>query len=313
MNPLQFFAASRLVVIAGKGGVGKTTVTAVTARAAAESGLRVLVVEVEGKPDLACLLGDGDFAESTTAHYQAQRVVGDLGPNRTGSIDLCHLTSEYALIEYLDQHGFKRVSKRLASSGILNVVSTAAPGIGDLLILGKVKQIERTGTYDLIVLDGPAAGHAISFLQSASGLMDSARVGPIQAQAKDVVEMLADPKRCQIVLVTLPEATPVNELVETAFALEDRVGVALGPVVIDAVDEGPSLDESLAPIGSPAHAAAQFRNHRRRSQRSEIDRLATALPLPTLHLPVVLTATLSHDDVVALSGRLLASIEGLAG
>ena len=313
MNPLQFFAASRLVVIAGKGGVGKTTVTAVTARAAAQSGLRVLVVEVEGKPDLAGLLGDADFNESAQPSYLAQRVVGDLGASGSGTIDLCHLTSEYALIEYLDQHGFKRVSKRLASSGILNVVSTAAPGIGDLLILGKVKQIERAGTYDLIVLDGPAAGHAISFLQSASGLMDSAKVGPIQAQAKDVVEMLADPARCQIVLVTLPEATPVNELVETAFALEDRVGVALGPVIIDAVDEGPMLDETLAATGSAAHGAARFRNHRRSGQQAEIARLAAALPLPTLRLPVVLTATLTRDDIITLSGELLASIEQLAG
>ncbi len=314
MNPLQFFAASRLVVVAGKGGVGKTTVTAVMARAAAECGLRVLVVEVEGKPDLAGLLGDADFTESTKAGYQAQRLVSDLGPDSNGSIELCHLTSERALIEYLDQHGFRRVSKRLASSGILNVVSTAAPGIGDLLILGKVKQIERAGTYDLLLLDGPAAGHAISFLQSASGLLDAAKVGPIQAQAKDVVEMLADPARCQVVLVTLAEATPVNELVETAFALEDRVGVALGPVVVDAVDGGCELDEAIAAtMGVATLAAAEFRNRRRVVQQAQIARLAVELPLPSLQLPLLLTASVTPADIVRLAEKFIVSINEMVG
>ena len=76
------------------------------------------------------------------------------------------------------------------------------------------------------MLDAPAAGHAITFLQSANGLLDAVDVGPINTQARDVVEMLSDPARTQVVLVTLPEETPVNELVETAFALEDRVGVS---------------------------------------------------------------------------------------
>ena len=85
--------------------------------------------------------------------------------------------------------------------------------------------------FDLIVLDAPAAGHAVTFLTSALGLLDAARGGPLRTQAQDVVEMLRDPARCQVMLVSLPEETPVNELIETAYRFEDQVGVALAPVV----------------------------------------------------------------------------------
>ena len=143
------------------------------------------------------------------------------------------LTPDDALLEYLRDHGMSRISKRLVSSGALDVVATAAPGIKDILILGKVKQLERTGKADLLILDAPAAGHAITFLLSARALLDAVRVGPINSQARDVLEMLTDHERCQVMLVTLPEETPVNELVDTAYHLEDRVGVGLGPVVVN--------------------------------------------------------------------------------
>ena len=131
-----------------------------------------------------------------------------------------------------------RISKRLASTGALDVVATAAPGIKDILILGKVKQLERAKAADLIVLDAPAAGHAITFLLAARALLDAVRVGPINTQAREVLDLLTDAERCQVMLVTLPEETPVNELIDTAYHLEDRVGVSLGPVVVNGLVRG---------------------------------------------------------------------------
>ena len=144
------------------------------------------------------------------------------------------ITPDDALVEYLEDHGLRRVAKRLVSTGVLEVVATAIPGIREVLVLGKVKQLERSGTSDLIVLDAPAAGHAVTFLTSALGLMDAARGGPLRSQAQEVVELLRDPARCQVMLVSLPEETPVNELIETAYRFEDLVGVALAPVVVNA-------------------------------------------------------------------------------
>ncbi len=305
MDPLQFFAASRLVIVAGKGGVGKTTVTAVLARAAADSGLRVLVIDVQGKAGLAHMLGG---SRDATFGYESRDVVDGLGPAGRGAIDGRQVAPGEALREYLAGHGFGRLSGRLASGGVLDVVSTAAPGIEDILVLGKIKQLERSGEYDLLLVDAPAAGHAISFLQAAAGLLESVRVGPIQTQARDVHELLTDAARCQVILVTLPEPTPVNELVETSYALEDRVGVALGPVVVNGIYPPRSLRDGLT---GNLGAAAEFRRSRCDAQREQLADLARRLPLHQLHLPFVFTAGLSSDDVVELSQHLLAEIGSL--
>ena len=309
--------------MAGKGGVGKTTVSAALARAAALSGLSALIVEVEGKSGLATLFGQPPFDYT--------EVVLSPGGGRDGAADVSArtLTPDDALIEYLQDHGMSRISRRLASTGAVDMVATAAPGIKDILILGKVKQLEQRRRADLIVLDAPAAGHAISFLRSARGLLDAVKVGPINTQARDVLELLTDPARCQVVLVTLPEETPVNELVETAYSLEDEVGVSLGPVVVngrypelagldrDPVDAAAEAGVSLQPGEAESLAgAAAFRRRRMDLQASQVARLAERLPLPQLSLPYLFDADLGPAQVDRLAATLLAGIadlEDLAG
>src|SRR5690606_38638579 len=170
-----------------------------------------------------------------------------------GVLRASEMSRDGDLLEYIRDHGLSLVSKRLVSSGALDVVATAAPGIKDILILGKVKQLERAGAADLLILDAPAAGHAITFLQAARALLDTVRGGPINAQAREVLEMLTDHDRCRVVLVTLPEETPVNELVDTAFSLEDRVGVGLAPVVVNGLyDDVPGLRAEAAAAAEAA-------------------------------------------------------------
>jgi arsenite-transporting ATPase len=272
---------TRLVIVAGKGGVGKTTVTAVLARAAMTSGKRVLVVELDGKTALDALVPDAEVR---------------------------HIAAATALEEYLHDHGFKRIARRLTSTGVIDVVGTAAPGIDDLVVLGKIKQLERSGEWDLIVVDGPAAGHAITFLTSAAGLRDAVRSGPVRVQADEVLAMLGDPSRCQVVLVTLPEATPVNELIETAYSVEERVGVRLGPIVVNQVDAAARLpDPDLVSFGrarsqvDDAVAAARFRRERAAAQSDEMRRLAAQVALPRIVLPRRPVAGLTAADVDALA------------
>lgn len=278
MNPLQFLTNAHVAIVAGKGGVGKTTVTAVLARAAADRGLRVLVVELDGKPTLASLVGD--------------------------DIACLALTPTAALAEYLQTHGLGRVAKRLATTGVIEVVATAAPGIDDIVVLGKIKQLEQTGTYDLIVVDGPAAGHAITFLMAPANLLRLVRGGPIRSQAAEVAELLSDPGRSQVILVTLPETTPVNEVIETAGALAHDGGLRLGPVVVNAFDEGDDLAAELAAIDTPLRAAADFRNARRELHRRESLRLGEALDLEQIRLPLVASPALSRDSIEELAMRL---------
>lgn len=324
MDPGQFFAASRLVIVAGKGGVGKTTVSAALARAAAIAGLTTLLVEVEGKSGLAAIFGREPLAY--------REVVLAKGGSPPGSAEVRGrtLTPDDALLEYLRDHGLARLSKRLVSSGVLDVVATAVPGIRDILVLGKVKQIERAAAAgagdapDLVVLDAPAAGHAITFLQSARGLVDAVRVGPIRTQASEVLEMLTDPGRCSVVLVTMPEETPVNELIDTAYRLEDRVGVSLGPVVVNGLYptvEGMDSDPREAAARASAElrsgeaealaAAAGFRRMRTALQREQVARLAERLPLPQIRLPFLFEADLGRAQLDRLAGELVAGIEGL--
>ena len=162
-----FCRQSNVVVVAGKGGVGKTTVTATLARMAAVAGLEVLVIELDDAGGLHKL-----FGRETAFDYEEEVLYDPVGQGRVrGRV----ITPDDALVEYLEDHGLRRVAKRLVAAGVLEVVATAIPGIREILVLGKVKQLERSGSSDLIVLDAPAAGHAVTFLTSALGLMDAAR------------------------------------------------------------------------------------------------------------------------------------------
>ena len=298
--------------------MGKTVVTAALARAASRAGLSSLVIEVEGKSGLATMYGQ------QALDYDEAVLFPGGGPRGDGEVRARTITPDEALLDYLRDHGLSRISKRLVSSGALDVVATAAPGIKDILILGKVKQLERAGAADLLILDAPAAGHAITFLQAARALLDTVRVGPINAQAKEVLEMLTDHARCRIVLVTLPEETPVNELVDTAFSLEDRVGIGLAPVVVnglyDPVD-GIAADPTAAAAEADTTlrdgeadvlaAAAAFRADRTSLQDEQLARLAEQLPLEQIRLPFVFTTEIGPAELDALADRLLAEVERL--
>ena len=319
MNPEgslgPFRPPARVTVVAGKGGVGKTTVTAALAYLGASAGLRVLIVEVEGKSGLTDLYGqDGPLTYEPKVLWDAP------GP---GSVTARTLTPDDALLEYLEDRGMRRISRRLTSTGTLDVIATAVPGIKDILVLGKVKQIEQQmaagveGAPDCIVVDAPAAGHAVTFLSSAYGLVEAAAVGPIRAQAADVVSLLSDPDRCQVMLVTLPEETPVNEAVDTAFHLEDRAGVKLAPIVVNGLWPHLELPPSVPPelgLGEAdrarVEAAAAFRRDRQMQQEEQLARLAADLPLPQLPLPFLFTTDLGLAEVEILAaelGRAMAS------
>jgi anion-transporting ArsA/GET3 family ATPase len=317
---------SRVWIVAGKGGVGKTTITATLASVAAAVGLSVLIVELEGKHGLGAT-----FGREGPVDYEPVAMTGppiedgrrDEGP-APGTIWARRLTPDDALLEYLADHGLHRVSKRLVSSGILDVVATAIPGIRDVLVLGKVKQIERAGLADVVILDAPATGHAMTFLTSASGLLDAARGGPIRAQAAEVVELLQDPARCRVLPVTLPEEMPVSETVEAAFQLEERVGIHLGPVVVNSYEAGAdSLETGMdtaardagLEVGDEARAALEdareFRLRRLRLVEEQVDRLAQELPLPQLRIPRLLTPSIGPAEREQLADALAHEIAGL--
>jgi anion-transporting ArsA/GET3 family ATPase len=318
VDPAQFFSASRVVIVAGKGGVGKTVVTAAAARAAARHGVSTTILEIEGRCGVA-----SSFDAAPFGYHEVELVPPDRSTGRA-AVRGRTIRPDLALTEYLEDHGLRRIAHRMASTGVLEVVATATPGIKDLLVLGKVKQLEHARHADLLVLDAPAAGHAISFLDAARVLHDTVRVGPIHHQAVEVLAMLRDPSRTQVVLVTLAEETPINELIETAYRLEDQLRVALGPVVVngvlpalDEIDRDPRelIDASAAPAAQldTLRAAGRWWSTRYTRQREQLDRLAEALPLPQIELPNVFGPSIGSRESIALADSLLRGVSQLAG
>ena len=300
--------------MAGKGGVGKTSTAATIAVAAARTGKSVLLVEVSGRSAAAPLLG------ADPQGYEESEVVDDVGAPT--NVRCRSLTPDQALVEWLADHGFKLIARRMARSGVLEVVATATPGIKDLLVLGKIRQLETSRAADLIVVDAPAAGHALGFLRSPSGVRETARAGTIHRQADEALAMLSDPARCRVVLVTIPEETPVNELIETSFAVEDEVGITLGPVVVNSVlpmiagldsdkirrpHSGSISDSELADM----RIAARFRTERTELQQDQLLRLADELPLPQIRLPQLFVPHLGPPEIQQLADSFTRGVEAL--
>ena len=118
--------------------------------------------------------------------------------------------------DYLELKGFGGLLRRAAKAASFDLIAGSTPGMEHLLVLGKIKELDRERAADLIIVDAPPAGHAAPFLRSASALQAAAASGPVRDQADEVSALLADHHRCQCLLVTLPEETPVNEVIELA-------------------------------------------------------------------------------------------------
>ncbi|MFM8870412.1 MAG: ArsA family ATPase [Actinomycetota bacterium] len=294
MDLAQFLTASRVLIVAGKGGVGKSTVAQTVASVAAEAGLSVLLVRIGALANHNSLNGEeSQTAEQATGSATAMGLVK-------------HLTLEPgdALAEYLSGRGLGIVTRQLSSLGIVDVVASAAPGIDDLLILGKIKQLARDGQQDLLIVDGPPAGQALSLLRAPMSLGRAVMAGPIRQQADDVRQMLADASTCRLMLVTTPEVTPVMELVDTAFDLEDELGVHLSPIVVNRFDQDtlPTSPDELrnACRSNAQRAALEYRLTRRDRQVAALEELRRRVPLQRVILPDT-SATQHSGDLLRRS------------
>ncbi|NBQ99799.1 MAG: hypothetical protein EBT97_04985 [Actinobacteria bacterium] len=282
MDIRHFLTASRALIVAGKGGVGKSVVSKALATVATEAGLSVLHVEIDGK-------------ETT--------------PLPDSRVDSLALSAGAALGEYLQGRGLGIITRQLDRLGIVDLVASTAPGIDDLLVLGKIKQLVRDDPHDVIIIDGPAAGHAVDLLRSPRTLKRTVRGGPIAQQADDVLAMFSDPSRLRVTLVTKPAVTPVSELVETAQEVTGTLGLHLSPVVMNGIHAG-------VPAGAAASTepeimrAAAYVAERHSAEEAAIDALASMLPGPQLRVRHHLAT--GADLVTLVAGDLRDAIGGLA-
>jgi anion-transporting ArsA/GET3 family ATPase len=329
---LDEFLAPRILIVSGKGGVGKTTISAALALVAARAGRNVCVAEVDRKGSLAKLLGGGSVG------YEPE----ELSPGVWGM----GIVPEDALAEYLDvQYHMKRISRLFTSTHFVDYITTAAPGLKDILVLGKIWYLEqgpRSGgtkhNFDTIIVDAPAAGHMLTFLAAPMGLANMVSVGPLRRQADWLVEMLRDPKRTRVHLVTLAEEMPVSETVETFDALQTRIGIDAGTVFANAVYSElltPEEERELDAMTSQKRANelaleaksvgltlddedlealvgyARFLGARRAIQSTHLAKLRKSIDDPVVELPFLFSAGLALPDIETLADAIEASVEKL--
>jgi len=300
-------AAQRLVVITGKGGVGKTTVTAAFAQAAAAARRRVLAVEV-GRGRLGTLLGAGALTHEPTrvaprlsvARLEADAVLGDF---------------------ILSALRLRVLARRLLESTTFQVLAAAAPGLPELLVLHRVagwlaeRRVGRV-TYDLVLLDAPASGHSLPLLAAPRTLGALARIGPVATLLRDMERVLHDPATTLIGLVTTPEELAVRETLELHRELHTGLGLSVAPPILNAMPRRrftPTDEASLATLDpdDPHVVAARFHLERRRQAQTQYVALRRALGVAPVRLPLLFPPPEASDGIDDLASD-LARAAGLA-
>jgi anion-transporting ArsA/GET3 family ATPase len=274
----------------------------------------VLLVEVEGRDAIGRPFGAGALG------YREQR----LADNVYG----LSVSPEEALGEYLKLfYGIGRLGGALARTRAVEFATDTAPGLRDILLIGKVKEAERRRqdgryAYDLIVVDAPPTGRLPRFLEAPRAVVDLVHSGPIRTQAQGVLDMVFDPKRLQVVLVTLPEDMSVRETAESVETLR-KMGVAIGPVIVNGMWEELDLralgrDPVAALRKASTHAGIELSDEalgrlaetavthgkRARNQRKAIEELDDDPDLPITQLPYLFTVAIGLEEIEWLADSL---------
>ncbi len=273
----QMIGDPKLVIVTGKGGVGKSSVSRLLARLAQLAGLHPLLV-----------------------------LFDDLATYREGDdLEVLVLKPEPVMVEYLESHGFGALAGHMAKSGVLGAVSTAIPGIRDLLLLAKLNQLVNAAKHDVIILDAPASGHALSLLTSPEGLGGIATEGPVATQSIEVLELLRDHEKTGAVIVTLPEETPIQEAEELMARLGGPLGVNVLSCVVNQMPPGlPAGAELGLADGSAEAAAFHYRLGRYQAAAAHVSRVESAFGSRVALLPWVGF----RDDVAETADHLASAL-----
>jgi anion-transporting ArsA/GET3 family ATPase len=212
----------RLVFVTGKGGVGKTSIAAALALLSAQRGRRTLVCEIDAKGDLA------DSFECPALEFKPR----ELAPHLWGMA----MDTEESLREYLKLQLKVPLLGRIGPvARTFDFVADAAPGVKEILTVGKLCHEVRERTYDLIVVDASATGHVVGQLAAPQAINELVKVGRVRDQTRWMVDILADRRTTAAVIVSSPEEMPVAETLELAERLPAETDVHLAAVIVNRV------------------------------------------------------------------------------
>ncbi len=305
----------RLLVVTGKGGVGKSTVAAALALVAAEHGKRVLVVDVDAKGTIA------DRFESGPIDFTPREVMP--------GVSLMAMDTEASLAEYMRLNLRIPIIGRLGPlARMLDFVATAAPGVREILTIGKVcwevrESIEGRADWDIVIVDAAATGHVIAQLGAADAIGELVAVGPVRGQTQWMSELLADPAITALNVVTTPEEMPVAETIDLVNRARTELNVPLGAVIVNRVlpelftrdDEATfeglaaepqraRLVEAVGPGATAVLDAARLAVAMRRSRVEHLNRLRAEVDLPTLYLPYLFARSQGRRETAMVAAAL---------
>jgi anion-transporting ArsA/GET3 family ATPase len=306
--PIPELLDKRLVIVTGKGGVGKSTVAVALGMRAAAEGKRTIVCEVSSQENTSRMF---DHAAVGFHEVEMEENLWSI------SIDPDESMREYVLL----QLKVRAMRDMLFRSRIFNYLAAATPGLKELVTIGKIWELARLDRkaksgrkYDLVIVDAPATGHGVGFLQTPRTFASIARVGPIHSQAQTLDRFITDHEHTGTAIVALPEEMPVNESAALEKDLRDEVGVAVDRVYLNGLYPerfSKAEAEKLAALaegeeGAPRAAArAALSEHgRARSQRAQLARLRRRVEAPVKTLPFLFEPELGPEAARRLSKRL---------
>jgi anion-transporting ArsA/GET3 family ATPase len=300
----------RLVIVTGKGGVGKSTVALALALAAARSGKRTILCEVAAQEHLSKV-----FHRAEVGFHEVE-----MADNLWGiSIDPDESMREYVLL----QLKVKAMRDLLFRSRIFTYLAAATPGLKELVTIGKIwelalddRKVRKGHSYDLVIVDAPATGHGVGFLQTPRTFAGIARMGPMHQQAKALDKFITDTERTGVAIVALPEEMPVNETASLERDLTVEVGVDVDRIFLNGLYPERFEPAEVARLevlagaaaagngDAPVRAASRsaIREARRAdSQRRQLARLEELTEAPITTLPFLFQPELGVDEILELS------------
>jgi anion-transporting ArsA/GET3 family ATPase len=311
MDPAALFS-KRLLMFSGKGGVGKSTVAAAFAVAAARRGQRVVIVEIGEHERISRIFG------APAAGYEGRVVYRPAAPGSPPIVSMC-LTAREALREYgMRTMKFQLLYNAIFENPVVRYFTAAAPLMVDLNLLGKIDSLQREAIapargarFDLMVLDAPATGHALAMFEAPRAAMQMTQVGPVYAMVEPMWRLLTDPTRTALNVVCMPEEMPVNEAIELD-ARASALGIPRGVVVInarvpDAFPQGVDPLNRLTPrtpLEVAVVDAARSTVNRRAVQDTIARTITGAIPAPHIDLPIIVSPRIGTDEIERLADRI---------
>lgn len=287
----------RLLLVTGKGGVGKSTVAAALALRLASAGLRTLLCEVNADGRLGRMLGHPEVGPDVTL----------VEPN----LSMVDLQPDASMREYvLSKIRLERVYRAVFENRMVRYFLRFIPALAETVMLGKVmwhlrQWPDAPGGFDRIVMDLPATGHALTLLGVPKSLITTLPSGPMSTEARWMFDLLVDPVMTSALLVSLPEELPVNETLELAQTLRNQLSVRVGAVVLNqSVSSRFGAGDHAALSGRPGLSAlvqAYEEDARRTDEAAERLR---AIDAPLVELPRLTAPELGRGELTALGDAL---------